>query len=107
MELASGKKDRELEAEDIFLLPDGRKELEPFADRLRNDRQVQRRVADAWNSIVQQGQDRVLPTEFTFPLVNPPNKSWADEWLKVSGHDYDVESEHLSSDWDNDYDYEY
>ena len=98
MELASVKEDRKLEAGDVALLPQGRMELEPFADWLRNDTQVQKRVADAWNSVVREGQDCDLPPAFSLQLVNPPDASWDDEWIMESRHDYDRESRRISSD---------
>ena len=80
MELASNKKDRNLTASEVASLPDGRIELEPFAEWLREDEQVQKKVAEAWNDLVQQGLDRSVASAFSTQLVNPPNISSDDFW---------------------------
>ena len=86
--LASTKKDRALDASDVALLPDGRDDLAPFADWLREDERVQRRVADAWNGVVQEGQDHSVPRAFSVQLVNDPDISEDDSWLYYTLHDY-------------------
>jgi hypothetical protein len=88
MDFASRRADRTLKASEVAVLPEGRKELEPFADWLRDDQQVQARVADAWNSVVQAGQDLSLPDVFSVQLVNPPNIDWDDHWVSYARHDY-------------------
>lgn len=97
MELASSKKDRKyrkLRAGEIASLPDGRKELEAFADWLRKDRQVRKRVADTWNSVVQQGQDRSLPSAFSVQSVNDPDNETCIEDSCIYGTYCNYEIEH-------------
>ena len=88
MEIASEKDDRKLSASDIASLPDGRDVLDPFAAWLRDDQQVQRRVAAAWNSLVKDGQDLEVPRAFSVQVVNGHTKSSDDHWLYMGGLDY-------------------
>mgnify|MGYP003715478377 CR=1 FL=1 len=80
-ELAPSRKDRTLTASDIALLADGRKELQPFADCLRADHEVQERVADRWNSIVQDGRDHEPPYVFAVQMITDTKRQWDDHWL--------------------------
>ena len=88
MELALSRKDPILTTKEIASLPDGRTELEPFADWLRTDQEVQERVVDMWNSIVRQGQHVNLPGAFSVPLVNGTEISKDDLWLCSCQFDY-------------------
>jgi len=80
-ELASRKKDLRLEAHEIASLPEARKDLGPFADWLREDQQVQKRVADAWNSLAHENQDLSVPPVFSVQLANDTVQKWAMTWL--------------------------
>ena len=87
-ELASKKDDRKLSASEIALLPDGRDALDPFAEWLRDDQDVQRRVAQTWNSLVQDGQDLDVPSAFSVQVVNGHTRSSDDHWLYRARLDY-------------------
>lgn len=80
-ELASKKKGLRLEAHEIASLPEARKDLGPFADWLREDQQVQKRVADAWNSLAHENQDLSVPPVFSVQLANDTVQKWAMTWL--------------------------
>jgi hypothetical protein len=88
MDLASRKKDHHLKASELATLAEGREDLEPFATWLRDDQQVQARVADAWNSVVQAGRHLSLPDVFSVQLVNPPEVDSSDHWISHAQHDY-------------------
>ena len=88
MDLASKKHDQTLTMSEVASLPDGHKELEPFADWLREDQQVQKRVADSWNSVVQEGGHLDLPIAFSVQLANPLGISSDDEWVYSTQYDY-------------------
>ena len=88
MDLASKKHDPSLTISEVASLPDGHKELEPFADWLREDQQVQKRVADSWNSVVQEGGHLDLPIAFSVQLANPLGISSDDEWVYSTQYDY-------------------
>ena len=88
MNLASRKDNPSLTTSEVASLPDGRKELEPFADWLREDQQVQKRVADSWNSVVGEGGHLDLPIAFSVQMANPLGISSDDRWVYSTQYDY-------------------
>lgn len=79
MEAASGKEDECLKADDVVALPDGREQLQPFVDWVRNDREVQGRVVNTWNNLVKEGRHRSLPPAISEQIGN---RLWPDDrWI--------------------------
>lgn len=80
-ELASTRRDRVLSARDVALLPRQCKGLDPFRKWLRKDQQVQRRVANAWNSLVWENWDRASSGTSVVPLMGSSTMSSDDLWM--------------------------
>jgi len=88
IDFASSREDPHLTPKEIASLPDGREDLEPFATWLREDQQVQKRVADVWDDIVREGKHCALPTGFSVPRVNGFELSDDDSWIYLTRYDY-------------------
>jgi len=52
------------------------------------DQQVQKRVVDSWNSVVQEGEHLHLPIAFSVQLANPLGISSDDRWVYSTQYDY-------------------
>ena len=91
-ELSSIKTDRLLTASDITSLHGGREDLDPFADWLRKDQEVQSRVANAWNRLVLEDKDGSLLRTLSVPSISNRIPGISDEdntWIGRPRYDYD------------------